>query len=181
MADQKDTGTWGYLARYETAADIYKACETVRDAGYQKWDACTPFPVHGLDKAMGLKGSKLPWLVLCGGLFGCIFAMSFMVWTSAFDYPLNIGGKPMASVPAYIPITFEFTVLCSCLTCFFALWFLCRLPQMWFKPFQSKAFERVTDDKFFIIIEQADGRFDLAKTRRLLEETGATLIEELEA
>jgi hypothetical protein len=172
--------TWGLLARYETAAQIYTACEKVRDSGYSKWDACVPFPVHGLDKAMGLKPSKLPWFVLGGGLTGGTTAISFMTWTSGYDYVLNVGGKPPWSIPAYVPITFEFTVLLSCLTCFFCLWFLCRLPQMFYTPFKSKAFERATDDKFFIVIEAGDSRFDLEKTRRLLEDTGATLIEELE-
>ena len=118
--------------------------------------------------------------MLCGGLFGGIFAMSFMLWTSAYDYPLNIGGKPTWSVPAYIPITFEFTVLCSCLTTFFGLWFLCRLPQLYHSAFRSKAFEKVTDDKFFIMIEAADPKYDAGKTKSLLEETGATLVEEVE-
>ena len=171
---------YGLLARYETPADIYHACEQVRDSGYSKWDACTPFPVHGLERAMGLKPSILPWFVLGGGLTGGITAITFMIWVSAYDYPLNIGGKPTWSVPAFIPITFEFTVLLSCLTCFFTLWFLCRLPQLFHPAFKSKAFEKVTDDKFFIIIESADPKFDLTKTKKLLEETGASLIEELE-
>lgn len=172
--------TWGLLAKYDTPADIYHAAEKVRDAGYTKWDACVPFPVHGLDKAMGVKPSVLPWLVLCGGLFGGCFAISFMLWTSAFDYPLNIGGKPTWSVPAYIPITFEFTVLCSCLTTFFGLWFLCRLPALYHAAFRSKDFERVTDDKFFIMIEKADPKFDLEKTKTLLQDSGAALVEEVE-
>jgi hypothetical protein len=171
---------YGLLARYETPADIFHACERVRDAGYSKWDSFTPFPVHGLERAMGLKPSILPWLVLGAGLFGGIFAISFMVWVSAYDYPLNIGGKPTWSVPAFIPVTFEFTVLLSCLTAFFGLWFLCRLPQLFHPVFQSKAFEKATDDKFFIMIEASDAKFDAAKTKKLLEETGASHIEELE-
>lgn len=171
---------WGLLAEYKTPAEIFHACEKVRDAGYTKWDACTPFPVHGLDGAMGAKPSVLPWMVLGGGLFGGIFAISFMIWTSAFDYPMNIGGKPTWSVPAFVPITFEFTVLCSCLTVFFGLWFLCRLPQMFHPAFKSKAFAKVTDDRFFIMIEATDPKFDLEKTKTLLSESGAAQVEELE-
>lgn len=170
----------GLLAQYETAPAIYHACEKVRDAGYSRWDSYTPFPVHGLDRAMGLKASPLPWLVLLGGLTGCVTAISFMIWTSAYDYPLNIGGKPTWSVPAFIPITFEFTVLLSCLTTFFGLWFLCRLPQLYHPAFKSKAFERATDDKFFILIGADDPRFDYEKTKRLLEDAGATFIEDVE-
>lgn len=172
--------TWGLIAQYESAADIFTACERVRDAGYQRWDAHTPFAVHNLDKAMGVKPTVLPWLVLCGGLTGATVAMSFMLWTSVADYPLNIGGKPLWSVPAYIPITFELTVLFSVFACFFGLWFLCRLPQLYHPAFSNKAFERATDDKFFIVIEARDAKFDLAKTKTLLKDTGATLVEEVE-
>lgn len=171
---------WGLLAQYNTAAEVYHACEQVRDAGYTKWDSCTPFPIHGIEKAMGLKPSNLPWFVLCGGFTGFATAMSFMLWTSVADYPLNIGGKPMWSIPAYIPVTFEFTVLLSGLTNFFTLWFLCRLPQLYHPAFKSKAFEKVTDDKFFIMIEATDSKYDLAKTKALLQSTGSSLIEELE-
>lgn len=172
--------TWGLMAQYETAADIFTACEEIRDAGYTKWDACTPFPVHGLEKAMGLPPSKLPWLVLGGGLTGGTFAMLFMLWTSAVDYPLNIGGKPLASIPAFIPVTFELTVLFSVFSAFFGLWFICRLPQLFHPAFSRKAFERVTDDKFFVLVESDDPKFDLAKTKTLLEQTGASLVEEVE-
>lgn len=172
--------TWGLLAQYESAAAIYHASEQVRDAGYKKWDAHTPFPVHGLDQAMGLKPSILPWFVLCGGLFGGTFGMSFMIWVSAFEYPLNIGGKPLASIPAFVPVTFELTVLFSVFATFFGLWFLCRLPQLFHPTFSNKAFARVTDDKFFIVIEAEDSKFDAKTTRSLLEKTGATLIEEVE-
>jgi hypothetical protein len=163
----KTAANWGLLARYESPAEIFHACEKVRDAGYSKWDACTPFPVHGLEHAMGLKASILPFFVFLAGTTGGVSAMAFMLWTSAMDYPLNIGGKPTWSVPAFIPITFEFTVLLSCVTCFFALWFLCRLPQLFHPAFKSKAFDKVTDDKFFIMIESQDPRFDLVKTRKL--------------
>jgi len=168
------------MAQYESAADIYHACEQVRDAGFTKWDACTPFPVHGLDDAMGVKRSILPWIVLGGGLTGGIFAMAFMLWVSVVDYPLNIGGKPLASIPAFIPITFELTVLFSVFSTFFGLWFLCRLPQLHHPAFGKKAFERVTDDKFFILIEATDPKFQLETTKALLNKTGASLVDEVE-
>lgn len=179
--------TWGLLARYETPASIYKACERVRDAGYSKWDACTPFPVHGLDKAMGLKPSSLPWWVLIIGVSGSLFALAFEMWTmGAFGtdkqwvYPFILAGKPLNSLPAFVPVWYAFTILSSCLTIFFGNWILNGLPRYHHPAFKSKAFDRVTDDKFFIMIEAGDSRFDLDKTRALLNETGATLIEELE-
>jgi hypothetical protein len=171
---------WGLMAQYETPQAIYPACERVRDAGYQDWDACVPFPVHGLDKAMGLKPTTLPWVVLAFGLAGCVFAISFEIWAMAYTMPIIVGGKPLFSIPAFVPVWYEFTVLSSCLTAFFGNWVFNRLPRLHHPAFQSAAFARVTDDKFFILIEATDAHFDLDKTRALLKDTGATLIEELE-
>lgn len=179
MADPK-TPLWGLLAQYENPAALYTACEKVRDAGHQEWDACTPFPVHGLEKAMGLKSSMLPWIVLVCGLLGSAFALWFQAWTSGNLYPFVVGGKPLFSLPAFVPVWYEITVLSSCLGAFFANWMLSGLPRPHHPAFGSKAFERVTDDAFFIIVEATDPKFDLAKTRALLAAAGATHIEELE-
>lgn len=172
--------TWGLLAQYETPKAVYKACERVRDAGYSRWDACTPFPVHGLDKAMGLKPSTLPWYVLIFGICGSLFAIGFEIWAMGHDYPFIVQGKPLYSLPAFVPVWYEFTVLSSCLTVFFGNWVLNRLPQYYHPAFKSKAFERVTDDKFFIMIEASDAKFDRSGTKVLLEATGASHVEELE-
>ncbi len=171
---------WGLLAQYENPAAVYHACEKVRDAGYQQWDACTPFAVHGLDKAMGLKPSKLPWAVLSVGLVGSVFMLFFESWTAGNAYPIVVGGKPLFSLPAFVPIWYEITVLSSCVTAFLSNWIFSGLPKPYHPAFASRAFARVTDDKFFIMVEAADPKFDLAKTGALLKETGATLVEELE-
>ena len=171
---------YGLLAEYDSASAIFAACEKVRDAGFKKWDACTPFCVHNLDKAMGVKPSFLPWLVLCMGITGGVSAISFILWTSVVDYPLNIGGKPFWSVPAYIPVTFEVTVLFSCLTACFGMFAICGLPRLNHPLFESERFKRVTDDKFFIVIEAQDANFDLTATRALLEGSGAAHVEEVE-
>jgi len=171
---------WGLLAQYENPATVFHACEQVRDAGYSKWDACTPFPVHGLDKAMGLKPSKLPWVVLICGLVGSTFMLWFQTWTSGNAYPFIVGGKPLFSMPAFVPVWYEITVLSSCLGAFFGNWVINDLPRPHHPAFGSKAFERVTDDKFFIMVESADPQFDLEKTKTLLTQSGATLVEELE-
>ncbi len=172
---------WGVLAQYENPADLYHACEKVRDAGYSKWDACTPFPVHGLDKAMGLKPSPLPWAVLIVGISGSAFALWFQSYSSGNLYPFIVGGKPLFSMPAFVPVWYELTVLSSCLTAFFGNWIINGLPRPHHPAFGSKAFERVTDDKFFIMVESTDPKFDAEKTEALLTETGATLVEKLEA
>ncbi len=171
---------WGFLAQYENPHAIFGACEKVRDEGYQSWDACTPFPVHGLDKAMGVPPSKLPWIVLACGLSGSAFGLFFEVWSSASLYPFITGGKPLWSIPAFVPVWYEITVLSSCLAAFFFNWILNGLPRPNHPAFASKAFERVTDDKFFIMIEARDPKFDREKTKALLESTGASRVEELE-
>ncbi len=171
---------WGVLAQYENPHTIYKACEQVRDAGYQQWDACTPFPVHGLDKAMGAPPSKLPWLVLTCGILGSTFMLWFQSYAMGTLYPMVVGGKPLFSLPAFVPVWYEVTVLSSCVAAFLGNWILNGLPRPHHPAFASKAFERVTDDKFFIMIEASDPRFDLEKTKALLQGAGATLVEELE-
>jgi len=174
------TNLWGVLAQYENPHTIYKACEQVRDAGYENWDACTPFAVHGLDKAMGLKPSKLPWIVLSGGLAGPNVMLFSESWAMGSAYPMIVGGKPLFSLPAFVPVWYEFTVLSSCVSCFLGNWILNGLPRPHHPAFNSKAFERVTDDKFFIMVEASDPKFDLEKTKALLQSSGATLVEELE-
>jgi hypothetical protein len=172
--------TYGILAEYDSAHAVYEACKKVRDAGYSKWDACTPFAVHGLDKAMGLKPSVLPWFVLAAGITGGVLMTVFMIWTSVYDYPLNIGGKPTWSIPAFVPPAFEVTILFAALTAVFGMFFLNRLPTFHHPLFNSKRFERVTDDRFFIVIETQDPLFEMNKTHKLLEETGAVNLEMLE-
>ena len=176
---EKTPRIWGLLAQYEDPHAVFVACEKVRDAGYENWDSCTPFPVHGLDKAMGLKPSKLPWVVLAVGLTGSTFMLWFESFAMGNLYPMVVGGKPLFSLPAFVPVWYEITVLSSCLAAFFANWIMSGLPMPNHPAFNSKAFERATDDKFFIMIESADPKFDIAETRKLLEATGATTIEEL--
>lgn len=172
---------WGLLAQYEDPHAVYQACEKMRDAGYSQWDACAPFPVHGLERAMGLKPSRLPWAVLVVGVLGSTFMLFFQAWTSGNAYPFIVGGKPLFSLPAFVPVWYEITVLSSCLTAFFGNWILNGLPRPHHPAFASQAFERVTDDKFFIMVESSDPKFKLEDTRELLKGAGATLVEELEA
>jgi len=181
---------FGYIAEYETPGDLMHAAEKVRDAGYTKWDCMTPFPVHGLDDAMGMRRTLLPWIVLGGGLTGLTIAI-LMQWyvnspstqSSALyilsGYPLNISGKPYWSVPPNVPVMFELTVLLSALTTFVCVWALNRLPRFHHPVFNVARFRRVTDDKFFIMIEAADGKFDMKESLALLEATHPAAIEEI--
>ncbi len=171
--------TAGLLAEYESVDTLLDAAERVRDAGYRKWEACTPFLVHGLDKAMGHKHTRLPWIVLAAGTTGCLTGLFLCWWTNAtsfsglpyalrgYDFPVS--GKPVFSLAANIPVIFELTVLFSAIAAFISLWALNLLPRFHHPVFESKRFARVTDDRFFIYIDAADEKFDAASATSLLE------------
>jgi hypothetical protein len=171
---------FGLLAEYESAAAIFKACEKVRDAGYKRWDSHTPFPVHNLDKAMGLKPSVLPWIVFACGMTGAACGILLQWWTSTIAYPLVIAGKPLFSFQAYVPVTFELGILFSAFGAVFGMLGLNKLPQFYHPLFNIARFARATDDRFFIAIEASDPKYDPEKTRKLLEETGSVKVEEVD-
>lgn len=190
MDKSTDTPLWGLLAEYRDADALRAAAERIRDAGYRRWDCYTPFPVHGLDRAMGVRPTVLPWLVLAAGLTGCCLALG-MQWycnspTTAVPaagglggYPLIFSGKPYWSLPANIPIVFELSVLLASLMAFFGLWGLTRLPRLYFPAFNNRRFRKATDDGFFIIIEATDKSFDAARTRELITATDCVAVEEI--
>lgn len=167
---------WGLLAEYPTPHDLVAAAGAIRDAGYTKWDAHTPFPVHGLDAAMGIKPTRLPYLVLAAGVCGATGGLLMQWWMNAVAYPLIISGKPFNSVPADIPVTFELTVLLASLTAFGGMLAANGLPTFHRPLFAAPAFRRVTTDAFFIAIEAADPRFDRERTEALLGSLRATRV-----
>lgn len=171
---------YGLLAEYETPGELYRACEKVRDAGYGAWDAHTPFPVHGLEKAMGLRPSIVPWIVAVMGFSGAGLGYLMQWWMSAVDYPLIISGKPFNSYQAFVPVIFELGILLGSFGAVFGMLGLNRLPTLYHSLFNSDRFARVTDDRFFISIEARDPKYDPARTRTLLESTGALHVEEVE-
>lgn len=171
---------YGVLAEFNTPGDIFHACEKVRDKGYKHWDAHTPFPVHGLEKAMGLKPSLVPWIVLVMALTGGTCGFALQTWIHVFEYPLVISGKPFLSWPAFIPVTFELSVLFGAFGAVFGMLGLNQLPRYYHSLFRSNRFSRATDDKFFISIEARDPRFDATATVELLKSAGATHVEILE-
>ena len=171
---------WGVLAEFETVPQIFHACEEVRDAGFKNWDAYTPFPVHGLDKAQGLKDSHLPWIVLVVGLTGLATAVCLQYWVHVHGYPLVISGKPLAAWPAYVPIIFELSVLFSAFAAVFGMLAINKLPRLHHPLFNSQRFERVTDDRFFIAIESTDPKFAGDDTFQFLEGLGASHVEYVE-
>ena len=170
-------GAWGALAEFPTPDAVLAAAREVKAAGYERFDAHTPFPVHGLEKAMGLKRSWVPLFVLVLGLGGAAGGMLLQWWVSAEAYPLVISGKPFFSWPAFVPIMFECGVLGGALGAVGGFLALARLPQHHHPLFGSAAFERMSDDRFFLSIEAADPRFDRQATLDLLSRAGASRVE----
>ena len=168
---------FGILAEFASPRDLYHACEKVREAGFTRWDAHSPFHVHGLPRAMGLKRSKLPFVALAFGLGGAAGAMLLQWWTSSVDYPLVISGKPYFSWQAYVPITFELGVLGAAFAAVLGMLAFNQLPTLFHPLFHSKRFQRVTDDGFFISIESWDPKFDPEKNSEFLKSIGSTHVE----
>jgi hypothetical protein len=178
--DGRPVRLYGLLVEFDDPNTLVAACEMVRDTGFQKWDAHTPFPLHGMDEAMGIRGTRLPLIVLAGGICGCGLALLMQWWMNAVDYPFLISGKPYFGLPANIPITFELTVLVSALSTFFGMWGLNGMPRLYHPLFRSRNFRRTTSDRFFIVIEAADPKFDAQRTREFLSTLGGVSIEAVE-
>jgi Protein of unknown function (DUF3341) len=168
---------FGALAEFATPAALYDACAAVRDAGYSRWDAHTPFPIHGLDRAMGLKASRLPWISLVLALGGAATGIGLQGWVSTLAYPLVVSGKPFFSWPAFVPVTFELAVLGGAFGAVFGMFALNQLPTLYHPLFGSTRFERASDDGFFLSIESWDPQFDPQRTAEFLRGLGATHVE----
>ena len=168
------------LGEFETADSLMAAAEKVRDQGFTHWDCYTPYPVHGLDGKMGIKATALPWVVLGGGLTGCTIGFLMQWYMNVYDYPFLISGKPMWSVPANVPVSFELTILLSAFGAFFGMLAMNGLPRFYRPVFRSERFRRVTADRFFIGIESRDRAFDPKKNQDLLSSLGASHVEVIE-
>jgi hypothetical protein len=172
--------TYGIMAEFRTAADILHAAEKVRDAGFRRWDAFTPFPVHGLDRAMGLKNSKVGWFSFLGGVVGYTTGMLMIWFMNAVDYPILVGGKPMFSPFAAFPPSYELTILFGAFGSLGGMLFLNKLPRLHHPLLKNKRFGLVTHDRYFLVIECEDPKYSEVETRKLLEEAGSKHIELVE-
>ncbi len=171
---------WGLLVEFEDPHTLLDASEKVRDAGYRHWDTHTPFPVHGLNDAMGLKLTKLPLLTLAGGLTGVTGAMLMQWWMNAESYPIIISGKPMFSIPANIPVAFEATILLAAIATFVGMLAFNNLPRHHHPLLTMERFRRATNDRFYLSIEATDPRFDESETLALAESLGGVAVERVE-
>ncbi len=163
--------SFGWMAEYADDQQLLDACRKVRDSGYTRTDAFAPFPVHGIDEALGIKPTVLPWIVLCFGLTGLSGALLMEWWMNAVSYPYIISGKPFFSLPAFIPVMFECTILFSAFSTFFAMIFLNGLPKFSNPVFTNPRFDRSTDDRFFLWVDSRDRYFNSDKVKALLEST----------
>ncbi len=167
----------GLVAEFAGPEALLAAAAKVRDAGYRCWDAHSPFPVHGMERAMGIRPTILPWLVLGGGIAGAAIALLFQWWTNAVNYPYVVSGKPLFSLPANIPVAFELIVLLSAFAAFGGVIVLNLLPEYRHPLFSAKRFARATSDGFFISVAARDPKFDSVLTKALLESLGASAVE----
>ena len=160
---------YGLLAEFSTAESIVEAARQTRMAGYRCIDALTPFPVHGIDEALALPPNRVPLIFFIGGIVGALTGFLMQVFAAVFNYPINVGGRPLYSWPAFIPITFELTILFAGLSGAFGMLALNGFPKPYHPLFNAPNFDLATQNRFFLLIQADDPQFDHAKTRAFLE------------
>lgn len=175
-----ETHLYGIMAEFDNPDRLIEATKRAYAEGYRKMDAYTPFPVHGLADALGHRGVRLPLIVLAGGVIGALAGFGMQVFASAIDYPLNIGGRPLISWPAFIPVTFEMTILLAAAAAVFGMLGLNGLPEPYHPVFNVPSFELASRSHFFLCIEATDPKFEPAETRRFLEALAPSSVAEVE-
>lgn len=163
---------YGLMAEFLTVDDLSAAAHRARDEGYREMDAYSPFPSHEIAEALGVRGTRLPLIVLIGGIVGLVGGYFLQYYTAAVDYQLNVGGRPLHSWVSFLPVTFETTILCAALAAIFGMLALNGLPMPYHPVFNVERFKEVTRDRFFLVIEAADPKFNYAETRRFLQSLG---------
>jgi hypothetical protein len=165
----KSSVIYGLMAEFEDPTSLVTATERAHQEGYRCMDAYSPFPIEELHHALGSRHTRLPLIVLIGGVVGCIGGYTLEYWSSVIAYPLNIGGKPLHSWPAFIPVTFECTILAAALSCVLGMLALNGLPMPYHPVFSVPRFALASRNRFFLCIESTDPKFDIDATRRFLE------------
>lgn len=161
---------YGLLAEFDTATEMVDAANAIREAGYTKTDAFSPFPLHEIDQALGIRRSRLPFIVLGGGIIGLLSGLALQTYVHVIDYPLNVGGRPYFSLPSFVPPMFELTILLAAFAAMFGMLFLNGLPKPYHPLFNVPRFALATREKFFLVIEADDPIFDYEKTKKFMED-----------
>jgi hypothetical protein len=177
---RKKTQVYGLMAEFDKPDELITAAKQAHQAGYRKMEGYTPFPVEGLAEAIGIPGTRLQFIILIGGIIGAIAGFGMQYYIAAIDYPLNIGGRPFNSWPAFIPVTFELTVLFAAFAAVLGMLGLNGLPHPYHPVFNEPRFELASNDRFFLCIEAQDPKFDLDETRRFLETLDPIYISEVD-
>jgi hypothetical protein len=167
-----DKNLYGLMAEIDTATELVDAAREIRDAGYRKTDAFSPFPLHEIDEALGIKRSILPYLCFGGGLIGLLTGLGLTYFVHVIDYPIIVGGRPHFSLPSFIPPMYELTILLAAFTAVLGMLFLNGLPSPYHPVFNVPRFALATREKFFLLIESDDENFDYDKTRSFMESLG---------
>ncbi len=170
---------FGVMGEFATPEDLLAATKKAREAGYKHVEAYTPFPVEGLSEAVGFKWTAVPLITLMGGVGGGLTGFGLQYWVAAITYPINIGGRPLNSWPAFIPVTFELTVLGASIFAVFGMLALNKLPQPYHPVFNVARFAQASTDKFFLCIEARDPKFDLVETSKFLQSLHAQHVNEV--
>jgi hypothetical protein len=179
MSEHRRSLLHGVMGEFETPEDLLDASKKARDAGYKHIDAYTPFPIEGLARAIGFRWTAVPLITLIGGVAGGLIGFGLQYWCSAITYPINIGGRSLNSWPAFIPVTFELTVLGASIFSVVGMIALNKLPQPYHPVFNVERFVRASTDRFFLVIEARDPKFNLAETSRFMQEIHATHVIEV--
>lgn len=164
---------YGVMAEFDSPRELVAASRAAREAGFTKMDGYSPFPIHEMDEALGIKRTILPYLIFAAGILGGVGGFGLQYYTHAIDYPLNVGGRPFLSIPSFIPITFECIVLAAALTAVVGMIILNGLPQPYHPVFNAPRFALASRDKFFLAIESSDPKFDHDETTQFLQNLDA--------
>lgn len=167
-ADNK-TALYGLMAEFDTASAVVRAAKRTYSAGYRKINGYSPYPIEELSEAIGFHKTILPWLVFAGGVIGGLSGFGLMYFTSVIDYPIMVGGRPFLSIPSFIPITFECTILGAALTAVVSMILLNGLPQPYHPVFNVPRFALASRERFFLVVEAKDPKYDYAETKNFLE------------
>jgi hypothetical protein len=173
-------GPYALVGEFDTPEQLMKAAEDARHTGFSQMDAYSPFPIHGLSEAIGFRDTKVPWTVFIFGLIGLLTGYTLQWYTSVIDYPMNVGGKPLNSIPAFIPVSYECTILFAAFSAAIGMFIYNKLPQPYHPIFNTRGFERASQDRFFLAVEVNDPKFDSKEVEKVMRRNGALEVSECE-
>jgi hypothetical protein len=180
MTKAEEKGLYGVMAEFEDPNSVVAAARKTYEAGYRRINAYSPYPIEELSEAIGFHKDRVPVVVFCGGLLGALGGLGLQIWTSAIEYPLNVGGRPYISLPAFVPITYECMILVAALGAVIGMLMLNGLPQPYHPVFNLPSFKRASTDRFYLCIEADDPRFNHEQAKTFLSSLGAKEVSDVE-